>query len=288
MTVKDALVTYPKVEADLILEHILNKPKEFLYTHPNNKLNPTQEKTFKSLIKRRQKGEPIAYLLGYKHFYGLKFKVTKDTLIPRPETEWIVEEVLSLCHSRLDRESITKKNGFRIALRGFRNDKNINILDMGTGSGCIAISLAKHLKSAKVTASDISSNALRIAKTNAKTHKVKINFLKSNLFAQLGQKKFDIIIANLPYVPLNDYKKFLDALKFEPKLALTDGTNNFIVYKKFFEQVDKHLSETGKIFLEIDPASKTYLSTYTKKYLPKRKIKFFKDLNKLIRYVIIE
>lgn len=183
---------------------------------------------------------------------------------------------------------VKREHGFRIALRGFRNDSRVNILDIGTGSGCIAISIKKTCPKANITASDISEKALNIAKINAKTHKVKIDFIKSNLFAKLKNKQFDFIITNLPYVPLKDYKKFFPGLKFEPKLALTDNTNKFVLYKKFFAQVDKHLSEHGKIYLETDPASKPYLTKYAKQYLPKHKIKFYQDLNKLVRYAIIE
>ena len=272
MNIKQALNESPLIESEILLSFVLKKPKEFLYTHPEYQIPKIKYKEFIKLIKRRKKGEPIAYILGYKDFFGLRFKVTKDVLIPRPETEWIVEEVINEVSS--SKYQVSK------------------ILDVGTGSGCIAISIAKNLNKIKtkhkITASDISSKALKVAKANAKTHKVKIDFLKSDLFSKVGDKKFDLIIANLPYVPLKDYKKFLEGLKFEPRLALTDGTNHFIIYKKFFEQVGKHLSETGKIFLETDPASKTYLSSYTKKYLPKHKIKFFKDLNKLTRYAEIK
>lgn len=272
MNIQQALQSLPGQEAELLLGHALRKPKEFLYTHPNYQIPKNKYQEFTKLVKKREKGEPIAYILGYKDFFGLRFKVTKDVLVPRPETEWIVEEALKEISSNKNQVS--------------------KILDVGTGSGCLSISIAKNLNKIKIkhniTASDISSKALKVAKANTKTHKVKIDFLKSDLFSKVGERKFDLIIANLPYVPLKDYKKLLKGLKFEPRLALTDGTNNFIIYKKFFEQVGKHLSETGKIFLETDPASKTYLSAYTKKYLPKYKIKFFKDLNKLTRYAEIK
>lgn len=252
MTIKDTLKKYQNIETEILLGHVLKKSKEFLYTHPEKKLTALELKKFKTLTKRRLKGEPIAYILGYKDFYGLRFKVNKNVLIPRPETEWLVEKAL------------------------IQKNKN-RILDIGTGSGCIAIAIKKHSKTSKVTASDISFKALAVAKANARNQTVKIKFIKSNLFSNL-KGKFDMIIANLPYVPTSDYKKLKSNLKYEPKLAITDGTNTAEIYKRFLKDVKNHLSPKGLVLLEIDPS--------TKKYLPKQAL-IYKDIAGLPRYAEI-
>lgn len=238
MTVGESLKKYKNIEADLLLSHVLKKTKEFLFMHPEKLLTKTQEKYFTKLAKERQKGLPIAYLLGYKYFYGLKFKVTRDTLIPRPETEWLVENALRVINAKL----LKKKT------RGFK------VLDMATGSGCIGISIKKSSlnRRIKVTATDVSTKALTIAKANAKANKVRIKFIKSNLFKNIAGK-FDLVIANLPYIPISDYKKLYGNLKYEPKLALTDGGDNFKLLNRFLKEAPAHLNERAVVLLEVDP-----------------------------------
>lgn len=254
MTLREILKKYSAIEIEILLEHVLKKPKEFLFMHPETKLTAAQLVKLDGYIKRRIKGEPIAYLVGYKYFYGLKFKVTKDTLIPRPETEWLVDQVIKLGAGK-------------------------KILDMGTGSGCIAISIAKNIKT-HIHAADISSGALSIAKQNAKLHHAKVMFFKSNLFSNLPYK-YDFIIANLPYVPVADYKKLKGNLKHEPKSALTDGTKTGDkIISNFLKQAKDHLNPGGKIFLEIDPSQIKAFVGYP--------AKIYKDLKHLDRYAIID
>jgi release factor glutamine methyltransferase len=270
MNISSILKKYNKIEIELLLAHVLKKPKEFLYMESASQISASQLIRLQTLIKRRLNGEPIAYILGYKDFYGLRFKVNKNVLIPRSETEWIV--------GRIENEELRMKN------------KNIRVLDVGTGSGAIAISLAKEFKIGnlefRITASDISSASLKVAKQNAKANKVKIKFIKSDLFKNISGK-FDIIIANLPYVPKKVYKQKLNNLKWEPKTALIDPVKDFNIYTKFFEQVASHLNPSASIYLEIDPLQKKLLPKIIKKYLPKADIKFYKDLNNLWRFVKI-
>jgi len=313
MTIKEALKKYSSIEIEILLSHILGKSKEFLYMNRENKLTIKQLSNLAKLIKRREKGEPIAYILGYKDFCGLRFKVNKDVLIPRPETEELVHKVLQV----------------------YKAGKPLRILDLGTGSGCIAISILKGLglraKGIGVVASDISAKALAIAKQNAKKNIhtrlyecEEINFIKSDLFKNITGK-FDVIVANLPYVPLKLLHRFIhhkpphpgplpqgeregkavddpfQGLKFEPAFALTDGTSSWQIYRQFFEQVGGHvydgvarrfIGKSGQpinghattIFLEIDPSSRKFLTEYQKKYLPGWQIKFYKDFNNLWRY----
>ncbi len=268
MTIAQALKKYHKTEIDLLLSHVLGKTKEFLFMNREIILSSYHLIILTKLVKRRLRGEPMAYILGYKDFYGLRFKVNRNVLIPRPETEELVNKVLSAKWLVLRRK--------------------IKILDLGTGSGCIIISLAKGLPSSRCTlyASDVSSNALTIAKQNAKIHKAKIRFLRSNLFSNI-KGKFDIVIANLPYVPKRNYELGIKNLEYEPKIALVDSIKDFNLYERFFQQVGSHLNPNSSVYLEIDPAAKPLIAKWAKKYLPKGQVKFYRDFNNLWRYVEI-
>ncbi len=276
MTIAQALTQFPTIENDLLLAHTLKVSKEFLYMHRDKKLTPKQVLQYTKLCKKRNTGVPIAYLIGKKEFYGLLFRVTPDTLIPRPETETLIDLVISEVEKR-------KLNS--------RNKKKITILDLGTGSGCIAITLAKNSRADNgsqliIYASDISRKALRVAQFNAKNLKTPhIHFIESNLFQNI-QGTFDIIIANLPYVPLADYIKLKSALKFEPRSAITDGSNTHVLIQKCITESKQRLNLGGILLLETDPSSKKII-TKTVKLVFNSKPTYKNDLKKLTRYAII-
>lgn len=240
MTIKEALLKHKKSidtnETELLLSHLLSLTKAQLFTHSDKPVSPTILKKYEQLINKRKLGWPIAYLTGYKDFYGIRFKVNPSVLIPRPETEWLVDKSLELIKARSKQKTST------------------SVLEIGTGSGCIAISIAKNLKkkNVKIFATDISSKVLIVAKENAALSNAKVSFSKLNLFNGL-RGKFDIIIANLPYVPARDYKKFQKDLKHEPKLALVDKNKDFDLLNKFINQAPLHLKPTGVILIEADP-----------------------------------
>ncbi len=270
MTIKEVLKKYQATdETELFLSHLLKCSKEDLFLDPNRLVNQGQISLLEAMIKQLNKGKPAAYILGYKYFYNLKFKVDSSTLIPRPESEWLVEKAL---------EFINKTP-----------EQKLNVLDIGTGSGCLAISIAKHTNPAmvKITASDISRKALEIAKTNARTHKVHVNFVYSDLLEKLPDN-YDLIIANLPYVPVTDYNKFHTNLKHEPISALTDGTDNFILYEKLLEQLKSRQNLPSMVIFELDPKTKPALEDLLKSYLPQASITFHKDLQGLWRYAILQ
>jgi release factor glutamine methyltransferase len=224
------------LDAEILLSFVLNKPKEFLFTHPENKITKHQSTKFQKLIDKRCKYYPIAYLIGYKEFYGLKFLVDKNVLIPRPLTEELIEKALT----------VIEKNNFK------------NIIDIGTGSGCIIIALAnelrkKHgsLKNFRFYATDVSTNALKVAKKNVKLHKLQSNikFYKDDLLEPLKNKKIDLILANLPYLTENDIK-INPYLKDEPKRALLEKTSGKTIYKKLFSQAEKYFKPMPIIIYE--------------------------------------
>lgn len=307
MIIQEALKKYLSIEIDLLLSHVLGKPKEFLYLRGADELTRRQADELTRMVKRREKGEPVAYLLGYKDFCGLRFEVNKDVLIPRPETEGLVERVVqALALLKKQAEGLRYKAG-----------RQIKILDLGTGSGAIIISVYKGLRakglglSYEFVASDISAKALKVAKANDKNlfpgsalisrrmSAGSIKFVHSDLFENIDGK-FDVIVANLPYVPLKLLHRFIhhkqklahddpfQGLKYEPAFALTDGSSSWQIYRRFFEQVGAHLSPISIIYLETDPASRKFIERYQKKYLPARQIKFYKDLNHFWRYAEIK
>ncbi len=245
--------------------------------HPEYKLSSYQAKKLSGLVKRRRLGEPAAYLLGYKDFYGLRFKVSRNVLIPRPESEWLVERAV--------------KSVKQMALGG--SITNFSILDVGTGSGAIIISIAKQLSSRlqvpgyRLIGSDISAAALALARVNAWACRAKIRFVESDLLQNI---KFtpDIIVANLPYVPKKIYDLRFKNLRFEPKEALVDPEKDFDSYHRLLKQAAALPSRPRLILLEIDPGQKKLLPGEVKKYLPGAGVKFYRDLAGLWRYAEIK
>lgn len=251
-----------RLESELLLCFTLKKEKEYLFQNPDSEISKSAENKFKKLVKIRITGLPLYYILGKKEFFGLDFKVTQGVLIPRPETEELIEYFL--------KSKISKK-------------KNLVLADIGTGCGCIAVIIAKKLPHAKIYATDISENALKVARANAKHHNIlkRIKFLKGDLLFPLPEK-VNAIIANLPYVSEKNYQKYFENLKFEPADALLAGKNGTLYLKKIIKEAPKYLKPDGEIFLEISPDLTPYLNKELKN-LAKMKAKFIKDLSKKVR-----
>ena len=202
----------PYLDTELILSKVVNRKREQILLNISNKLKNWEIIAFKNYIERRQHKEPMAYILGYKHFWKYKFLTNKDVLIPRPDTELIIEE----------------------ALKYLPTDKSKKILDVGTGSGCIVVSLLKERPKCTATAIDISLKAINVAKTNAKLHQLenKINFINNDI-DKYKSNYYDLIISNPPYINIFDLSRLDDDIKFhEPKLALSGGLDGFKNIKK--------------------------------------------------------
>ena len=225
-------------EKEILLTSILNCSRSALYSEKRS-LNTEQEKRLSEALSSRSRGFPLQYILGEVEFFGLVFKVDQRVLIPRPETEILVETVLNK----------------------IKNQKSkIKILDVGTGSGCIAISLAKFLTFARVTAIDISGDALSAAKENASTNSVsnRINFIQSDLFSVFEENNFDnclanydIIISNPPYVRSGDINGLQKELTYEPGMALDGGGDGLDFYRRIIAEAGNFLKKEGRLFLEI-------------------------------------
>ncbi len=288
------LIKSASLDAEILLSFSLKKSKEFIYTNPEKTVNNQQLTRFKKIIEQRADGEPVAYIIGKKEFYGLDFYVNKQVLIPRPETEMIVEEII--------KQPTTN------------NQQPTVIIDVGTGSGCIPITICKTQKTnnkTQILAVDVSSKALAIARKNAKFHHVanKIKLLKSDLLKNIPTTRFLlsanslVITANLPYLTLIQYHANPE-LKFEPKEALVAGRDGLKYYHQLLKQIKKLMTDLPcrqagdfqqtannrkiTVILEIDPGQKSSIFFLIKKLLPSAKAEFKKDLGKRTRLVIIK
>ncbi|MFQ5823181.1 MAG: peptide chain release factor N(5)-glutamine methyltransferase [bacterium] len=265
-----------KLNAERLLSHSLNFHRVDLYLNFDRPLSPEELKRFKKFLKRRLRREPLQYILGETEFMSLLFKVNPSVLIPRPETEILVDTVLNKSKEQ------------------FQNKSTLSILDIGTGSGCIAVSLAKYLKKARITALDVSDGALETAAENAhlnevenKIHFFKENFLDSQFSKNLSQK-FDVVVSNPPYVSAEDFVKLPEEVKyFEPTIALQDGKDGLTFYYKIAEFSLKSLNPVGFVAVEVSMGQASQVKEIFLNH-QFSKITFFKDLNGNDRVIVCE
>lgn len=258
---------YPHVplgDIELLLSKSLHRTLNYLYKNPEKILDRSSQSTFWRLLARRQNNHSVAYLLGHKEFYGLDFLVNKHTLVPRPDSEVLIEEALKyLATNKLS---------------------SAKIIDIGTGSGCLIISLAKNYKNkSALYAVDNSSQALKIAKTNARKHnlKHKIKFVKSDLLKNISDQKFDMLLANLPYLTKKQLRE--PSIKKEPLQALYGGQDGLYFYKRLLKQLPEYLNKKYLILLEIDPGQELAIQRMAENLLPKAKLSIVKDLSQQAR-----
>ena len=257
------------LKAKIILANLLSKPKEYLFINEKEKLDKQVEESFFEKINELCNNVPLQYLTNSQEFYGLNFYVNNDVLIPRSDTEILVEEVIK-------------------HIKNIKNvENNIKILDMCTGSGIIAIILAKYCENVNITAVDKSEEALNVAIKNAKIHNVyeKINFMKSDMFENL-KNKYKIIVSNPPYIEREVINTLSKDVQNEPKMALDGGIDGLEFYKIIEKNTEKFLEKGGEIFLEIGYNQKNSVSQiFSKKF---DSINCIKDLNGLDRVVILK
>ena len=219
-----------KLDSEILLSKVLKKSREELLINLNQQVSSKKVDQFNSLVERRSTKEPIAYILKEKEFWSKNFIVNRNTLIPRPETELMVEEIVKI----------------------FKN-RNIFVLDMGTGTGCILLSIISELKNAKGIGVDVSNKAIKIANQNLNKHKLshKIKFIRKSL-SEIYNHKFDLVVSNPPYIITKDMKNLDDDVKrFEPKLALDGGNDGLDVIKKVIYKSKSTLKINGLLALEI-------------------------------------
>ena len=259
----------PRLDAELLLVHVLGLSRTDLYAHPERLLLAHQLVAYQSLLDRRAQGEPLPYLTGHIEFYGLDMAVNAHVLIPRPETETLVDLALSKVkglHSILSKVEgshsiLSKVEGPRSILSKVEGPRSIlskvegraSLVDVGTGSGCIAIALAVHAPQARIMALDLSSGALDVARANAGRHGVadRITFFQSDLLAALP-KAVDLIVANPPYIAASEWPELpCEVREHEPQLALGGGPDGLDVIRRLLEQAPAHLRPGGVLLVEI-------------------------------------
>lgn len=257
-----------KLELELLLAFVLQCDRAFLLINYQKEISDTDLKKYQQFSKKLLNDWPLAYLIGEREFYGRSFLVNPATLIPRPESEMIVDLV---------KEEVEKYS-------------TATLIDIGTGSGCLIISLAAELKKKFIYYGlDISEKALTVAKANAKINKVKINFRQSDLLKNLPKQKGPVfLIANLPYLTKEQVAREV-SIKKEPKNALISGPDGFKDYRRLFKQITQRPDlQDFYLIIEIDPSQKKIATEEIKKYFPKKKLIFIKDLRKKIRFAIVK
>lgn len=250
-------------DARLLLSFALGRPKEFLFAHPEYELSEEEQGSFDDAVHRRENHEPVQYITGRTEFYGLEFTVSPAVLIPRPETEILVENAVN-------------------ALRGRTAPR---FCEIGVGSGCISVSMLCELPNATAIAGDLSRDALEIARRNAERHNVldRIDLRLSNVFDSVAEDAFDAVVSNPPYISLDEIAELESEVRdFEPKMALTDGADGLRVIQRIIEDSYHKLAAGGVLFMEIghcqSESARTVLSP--EKWFD---VRFFTDLQSIPR-----
>ena len=244
-TLKQLSNTSSKLDSEILLSKIIKKNRQYLILNSNEELKKENIKSFNYLVKRRKKGEPIAYLINKKEFWKQNFYINQNVLIPRPDTETLVEETLKL----------------------FNVNSKLNMLDIGTGSGCILLSILKERRNFFGTGIDISKKAINVARFNAKMHQLsnRVKFYNSDVDKFLIGK-YDLVVSNPPYIKRQDLKYLeVDVKGFEPKLALDGGKDGFSKITKVISKTSTLLKRNGKFILEIGFGQKNRILNILKK-----------------------
>ena len=217
-----------RLEAQILFGRAMGVSRAWLSAHRNEAADPSVADSFHALVRRRQAGEPVAYLVGRREFYGLEFRVTPDVLIPRADTETLVD----------------------VALEKLREGTQLDVLDLGAGSGCIAIAIAHERPAARVTATDISETALKVARDNAVAIGVDVELVRGAWFEPLAGRRFDLIVSNPPYVATGDQHLQQGDLRFEPATALASGTDGLADIRIIVAHAPGYLRQGGWLLFE--------------------------------------
>ncbi len=275
MSIKEVLIDAVQIlgkemilDAEVLLSHAVNKDRGWMLAHPEMEIGEVVAADFKTMVERRASGEPVAYVVGTKEFFGLDFKVNNHVLVPRPETEMLVE----------------------LGLEELDKNHQAVVVDVGTGSGAIAVSVTKNSPQSRVIATDISGDALAVARENAFMHEViaRISFVKGNLLEPVDFSAGNyVILANLPYLSEEEYT-VEPSIQKEPKQALVAGEDGNALYRELFEQIKKlPPGVVWTCFCEFDPRHAQWMLATAKEYFSNKEIKVQKDFAGLERVLKI-
>ncbi len=257
----------PSLDGELLLAHTMGRERTWLYIYPRHRLQADQLAKFDELLQRRERREPVAYLVGHKEFFGLEFRVNRHVLIPRPETELLVETALAL----------------------YPANTTLKIADVGTGSGCIAITLAKHLPRSTLFATDTSAEALTLARQNARYHQVadRVAFLLADLLQPVGQP-VDLVVSNPPYVSRAELAETAPEVRlYEPRPALDGGIDGLAVIRQLLTQAGKKLKPGGALLVEIGSGQGEQVIQLAGRHFAKAELTIKKDLAGLDRLLVV-
>ncbi len=263
--------TSPRLDAEVLLATARGCERIELYTAFDEEPPEAIRTKFRELVRRRADGEPVAYLVGHREFYSLSFKITRDVLIPRPETELLVVALLD-------------------AAKGLSAGKpSLSIADVGTGSGIVAVCAAKNLPKCRVTAIDISSKALDVARLNAETHGVgdRVELIESDLFAAVGDRRFDLIASNPPYISESEMRELRREVSgYEPHLALCGGPTGTEIIQRLVPAAAERLVPGGSLLLEVSPMIEQRIHAIINAHGGFESLRTLKDLAGLARVVV--
>ena len=276
-------IDLPRLNAEMLLSHVLAMKRIELYTQFNKPVTTHQLDQLHEVVKRAGQNEPVAYLIGKTEFYSLGIDVTADCMIPRPETELLVERAIEFLRTRPVGNFTT---GNMIQKGGVSNGGTAFVCDLCTGSGCIAVAIAKNFLNARIIATDISDAALKVAATNIKKHRLenRITLLAGDLFEplvpQIDTEKFDLIVCNPPYVSASEFEALAKNVKdYEPKLSLFAGTDGMDIHRRIIESADSFLKPDATLMLEIGYAQGQAIRQLLERTGVFDEIKIEKDFN---------
>lgn len=251
----------PQLDAQVLTARVLGKSRAWLAAHPEREIGEAQERALEAALKRLEAGEPLPYVLGEWEFFGLSFELTRDVLIPRPETELLVERALAL----------------------LKSSGKTRVADVGAGSGAIAVSIAKHFPAAQILATDISPAALQVAKRNAQKHDAEsqIQFVECDLLpnSEFGilNSEFDLLCANLPYIPAETLRG-LPVYGREPTLALDGGADGLTLFRRLFALAPQVLAPGAALLLEIESTLGAETVKLAAAHFPRARVALLRDL----------
>jgi release factor glutamine methyltransferase len=255
----------PELDAQVLTAFLMEKPRSWLLAHPDANINANLHITLEKSLSRLLAGEPLPYILGHWEFFGMDFLLTPDVLIPRPETEIIVEHAIAWLDERMHREN---------------EKRELRVIDVGTGSGCITIALAVHHPSISITATDLSHAALEVARSNSAKHHVsdRIDFTEGDLFPDRGSADpYALIISNPPYIP-SSILKDNPSLCREPALALDGGPDGLVTSRRILKEGSSRISRGGALMIEIESSSGAAMLALAGEAYPQARIQLHQDL----------
>jgi release factor glutamine methyltransferase len=259
-----------RLEAEVMLINVLQMPRHRIYAYQEQELTPRQEELLAQLVERRLKREPLAYMLGHKEFYGLDLAVKRGVLIPRPETELLVEQTLFLAMMHMEAGELV-------------------IAEPGTGSGAVSINLAIHLPMARIYATELYSEALKVAEYNIGRHNVadRVTLLQGDLLDPVDEQ-VDVIVSNLPYVPTDVIPTLQPEIQWEPRESLDGGPDGMDIIRRLLHQAQDKLKQNGVIILEIDPQQVQPLEELSRRLFPGASVSVEQDLARLDRILVVD